>query len=353
MKIRLAILEKDTNYLRRIVSVFSAKYADKVEVYSFTDVQMAVDMFNTIKIDMMVANIEFDIDIDMLPKKCAFAYLVDSSDIDTVNGQRAISKFQKVEFIYKQIIGIYAEKYSDVTELKKNGESTGMIVFFPISGGVGSSSMAAACARHLAMQGKKTLYLNLEQFSSSDEFFSSDGQNTMSDVILDIKSGKNNLGLKLESYVKQDASGVYFFSKPRTALDMLEFSLNEKKKLLSELCFFGTYDFIVIDMDFNLNELEIYSQANVIVCVGDGSLLSNSKMMGAYEAITTMEQESEGISLSNRMYVVYNKFSAKTGRMKEEIRWKNMGAIEEYSYSTIKELIQKMSNKNLFETIFR
>ena len=33
MKVRLAILEKDRNYLNRIVSVFSTKYADRLEVY--------------------------------------------------------------------------------------------------------------------------------------------------------------------------------------------------------------------------------------------------------------------------------------------------------------------------------
>lgn len=37
MKIKLAILDKDTAYLQRIVSVFNNKYADKLEIYSFTD----------------------------------------------------------------------------------------------------------------------------------------------------------------------------------------------------------------------------------------------------------------------------------------------------------------------------
>ena len=37
MKIKLAILESDVSYLKRIVSVFNTKFADKLEIYSFTD----------------------------------------------------------------------------------------------------------------------------------------------------------------------------------------------------------------------------------------------------------------------------------------------------------------------------
>ena len=42
MKIRLALLEKDQSYLNRIVSAFSTKYADKFEIYSFTDPGVAL-----------------------------------------------------------------------------------------------------------------------------------------------------------------------------------------------------------------------------------------------------------------------------------------------------------------------
>ena len=36
MKIKLALLDSDQNYLNRIVTAFNIKYADKLEIYSFT-----------------------------------------------------------------------------------------------------------------------------------------------------------------------------------------------------------------------------------------------------------------------------------------------------------------------------
>ncbi len=37
MKIKVALLDKDKEYLDRLKGVFNTKYADKLEVYSFTD----------------------------------------------------------------------------------------------------------------------------------------------------------------------------------------------------------------------------------------------------------------------------------------------------------------------------
>ena len=35
MKIKVGIIENDVAYLNRIVSVFTSKYSDKFEIYSF------------------------------------------------------------------------------------------------------------------------------------------------------------------------------------------------------------------------------------------------------------------------------------------------------------------------------
>ena len=94
MRIKLAILEKDQSYLNRIVAAFGTKYADKFEIYSFTDQAIALSTLDPNRIDVLVASDAFDIDITALPKRCGFAYFVDSPDVDQLNDQRAICKFQ-------------------------------------------------------------------------------------------------------------------------------------------------------------------------------------------------------------------------------------------------------------------
>ena len=115
MKIKLAILERNTGYLNRIVAVFNTKYADNFEIYSFTDEQIALATLDSRKIDVFVASDAFEIDVTMLPRRCGFAYFVDSPDIETLHEQQAICKFQKVELIYKQILSVYSENAGDVS----------------------------------------------------------------------------------------------------------------------------------------------------------------------------------------------------------------------------------------------
>jgi len=352
MKIKLAILEKDQSYLNRIVSVFGTKYSDKFEIYSFTDQTVALSTLENAKIDVLVANDSFDIDFTKLPKRCGFAYLVDSADVDTVNNQRAICKFQKADLIYKQILSIYSENAGSISGLKLGDDSAKIIAFEPISGGCGSSCVAAACALHYAAKGAKVLYLNLEKFGSADSVFSAEGQFDMSDIIFALKSKKTNLALKLESCVKKDPRGVYFYSQSKIALDMLELKSEDIIRLISEARLTGSYNYIILDMDFSLDRdmLKVLRQAHAVVWVGDGSDVSNSKLFRTFNALSTMEQNEES-PLTSRLALIYNKFSNKTSKTLNEIGIKNVGGAPRYEHATTAQVIGQLAPMDMFDKI--
>ena len=352
MKIKLAILEKDRSYLTRVVSAFGAKYSDKFEIYSFTDVEVALAMLNASKIDVLLAGDVFDIDVARLPKRCAFAYLVDSVGIDMINNQRAICKFQKADMIYKQILSIYSEKASSITGFKMTGDEGKVIGFCSASGGVGSSTMAAACSVYLASKKKKVLYLNLEKYGSADMYFSGQGQFGMSDIIFALKSKKTNLALKLESCVKRDPSGVYFFSQARVALDMIEMNADDTLRLLAELKASGEYDYIVLDMDFGIDKdmLKIYRQTQEIVLVGDGSLESNTKIERAHAALMIVEENADA-PLTSRMSFVYNKVGSKTGHTLNAEGLKMLGGAPRYARAEVQQVIEQLAAMDLFDPI--
>lgn len=352
MKIRLAILEKDKSYLTRIVTAFSARYADKLEIYSFTDYQVAMATLDSAKIDVLVANDLFEVDVNALPKRCGFAYLVDSMGIDTVNNQSAICKFQKADLIYKQILSIYSENAGNVSGLKIGNDDCRIVAFASPSGGAGSSTVAAACARHFAEQGYKVLYLNLEKYGSSESFFHAEGQFDMSDVIYVLKTKKANLTMKLESCVKQDASGVFFYAPAKIALDMLELGAEEIQRLLSELKLAGSYNYIVLDMEYSQNKdtLSILRQAHNIVVVGDGSQISNTKITRAYTALVTAEQNADA-PIAGRMSLVYNKYSNKTGSAIGDIGLRNIGGAPRYEHASTEQILSQLCKMEFFDKI--
>ena len=352
MRIKLALLDKDQNYLNRIVSVFNTKYSDKLEIYSFTNTENALATLDSARIDVLVASDVFEIDADSLPSRCGFAYFVDSPDISTLNNQHAICKFQKADLIYKQILSVYSENAESVSGLKIGDDSCKVIAFTSPSGGTGSSSMAAACAIHYATQGKKTLYLNFEKFGSSDSFFSAEGQFDMSDIIFALKSKKTNLSMKLESCVKQDLRGVYFYSQPKIALDMFELEADEILHLISEARISGSYSFNILDIDFGIDKkmMKILRQANSIVWTGDGSEISNLKIHRAYNAFLTLEQTAES-SLLNRVVLIYNKFSNKISTVVNDIDLHNVGGAPRYEHTNTSQVLERLSSMEIFDKI--
>jgi len=353
MKIKLAILEKDTSYLNRFINVFSTKYADKMEIYSFSDMDAAVAALAETKIDVFIASDIYEISVDTLPKRCSFAYFVDSPDVETVDEQRAICKFQKLELIYKQILSLYAEKASNISDFKMGDDSCRVIAFTSPSGGVGSSSLAAACALHFASQGKKVLYLNLERYGSADRFFAAEGQFDMSDVIFAIKSKKANLALKLESCVKVDPRGVYFFSETKNAMDMLELENDECAQLVSELKISGTYEYIILDVDFMVGKdmLSLYHKADRLILVGDGSDISNGKVIRAYQVLSTLEAKTE-LPLASKAALIYNKFSSKTSTVIEGIDLKNIAGVPRIEHATTMQVVGHIAGNEMFDKIF-
>ena len=364
MKIRVAILDKDEGYLNRIVSVFSTRYADKLELYSFTDLDVAVSNLLQAKIDVFLANDMFEIDESWLPNRCGFAYFVDSADLVTVRDQRTVCKYQKADLIFKQILNIYAEHAGDVSGLRLSDDTARIILFTPVSGGVGASTAAAAYAIHLAAEGKNVLYLNLEKMGSADMFFKAEGQFDMTDIIFALKSSISytsarqqkkkgaNLALKLESSVRQDKHGVYFFAQSKNALDMLELDNEDILRLLNELQFSGQYHDIILDCDFSLDSetLKIWNRAHSIVWVGDGTECSNHKLKRGYEALRALDTGLD-IPLINRVLLFYNKFGSYNSKKLTDIGLREIGDSRIYKVDKADLIAEQMSIMDLFDRI--
>lgn len=351
MKIKLALLDNDINYLNRIVSALNTKYPDKFEIYSFTIADSAINNLILKKIDVFIANVCFEIDIADIPAECGFAYLSDNIGVDTINGQRAISKFQKVDLIYRQILSIYSEKATNITGFADENGNGKIIVFSSPYGGAGTSTIAAACAVHLAASNKKVLYLNLEKFGGADNYFSAEGQFDLSDVIFALKSKKSNLAVKMESCVKQEANGVYFYSQPKMALDMMELSYSDMIQLLNEIKISGEYEYILVDIDFSFGKeaMELYKLSRSWVWVSDGTSSGNMKTKRAYAALAVWDQNNN-TRMCDRLLLVYNKYD-KHSSMIEEVGDRSVGIIPYSDILKTKQVIDKIAHLDIFNKI--
>lgn len=343
MKIKVAILDNDKMYLDRISMSFATKYPDEIQIYSFTDKKTALDALEKNKIEVFLSVDDYEIDVKKLPKRCGFAYFVEKSDINSIRDEAAIGKFQKIDLIYQQILNLYSEKAVSISAIRVNNEKCKVYLFISPSGGVGTSTVAAASAKALARTGKKVFYLNLECFGAADMFFRGDGQFDLSDVIYAVKSKKSNLALKIESCTKRDENGICFFSQPKTALDLLEMTDDDKKQLISLLQTSGKYDDIIIDMGFEFGDFMMNLLQNVtkVIMVSDGSELSNEKTLRLVNAFASIEDTSDYKIIEN-IRLFYNKFSKDTGKILQgEI--KMIDGAPKYKNATSEQIVEELS----------
>ena len=158
--------------------------------------------------------------------------------------------------------------------------------------------------------------------------------------------------MKLEICVKQAESGVYFYSRSQVALDMQELDREDVLRLISELKLTGSYDYIIRDMDFNMDKdtMDIYRQAHAAVWVGDGSEISNIKLQRAYEALCLMEQNSEEM-LSRSRCLVYNRVSSQAGRKSQGIDIISIGGIPVYVHADARQVVEQIAPMSMFDKI--
>ena len=350
VKIKLVILDADRDYRERLADAFHKHYSDEIELYSFSDKEAALNTIDSTRVDLLLANEAFDIDVDAIPKRCAFAYFTDSSNIYEFNEQRAIPKYLKTDLIFRQILDICSEKTS--IELDVPTGECAVIAFTSAGSGTGTSSEAAACALRFASRGQKVLYLNLEHFASTDLFFSGEGQYTMSDVILAMKKRKANLAVKLDNCVRKDPRGVYFFAAAKNVLDRLALTSEEIMELVTELKKHGGYDRIILDVEFALSKerLLLFRQAQALILVGDGSDVSNLKTEQAYLALEILDSDYK-VSLIERIYFLYNRVSSQHGMSVNLNNLRTLGGSPRFSGGNASQIVEMLARQDLFDKL--
>jgi len=354
MKLKLMLLDDNKTYIDRLVSAFSVRQDFSVETYSFTDMQEALSTLRKISADFFIASESFDINPEIIPEGCAFAYFSDSVAKREVRGQVAICRYQKAELIYKEILSIYSDLVkSDTSGLTPEGEPKAarsrVLVFLPCSGGVGASSAAAACALRFARRGMRVLYLNLERFGSSSLYFEAEGRMHLGDVLYAIKSKRSNFGMKIKSAIKQDENGVFFIESCRVAPEVMEITAENAEELIYELRALGQFNYIIADIDMTLEgaSLAIMKKAEANILVSDGSEASHKKLERIVKAMELISARDEFDFPTP--YLMYNRFGSKSSADSNPFDIAFLGGAPKFEGASQSRVIRQLAELSLFD----
>lgn len=137
-------------------------------------------------------------------------------------------------------------------------------------------------------------------------------------------------------------------------MDMLELKNEECVYLISELKISGNYEYIILDLDFMMGKdmLALYHQTHAMVWIGDGSDVSNGKIKRAYQVMAMLEANAD-MPLTQRMCLIYNRFSSKTSEVMEGIEIKNIGGIKKFEHATTRQIMEQLAGMEIFDRILQ
>lgn len=344
MKIRLAIIDEDESYVKRLLNNLQMNYVDKIESYYFTTFDKFAMFVEDNVIHVALVNEKETIENQKILENVSCAYLVSNKNIEELKGLPAVCKFQKTELLYKNVLSLFADTQSNFV-LKEMSGGNKCILFVSAQGGAGTSAVASAFSINKAKQGKGVLYLNLDKFHRSQICFKGEGTMSFSDVVYAVKSKRGNLSVKLESAIKEDAMGVHFFDACKNANDMLEFDADDIEHLMKNLGTMENYQYIAIDMPLDFTPtckrlIESYSQE--VIIINDGSEVGNIKFERAMEILKRMEEKKKG-SIFLKTKLLYNRFSSSTSKKLVELPIETIGGVNRIEGANYKQLVEKLS----------
>lgn len=162
MKIRLAMVEQDSNYAKKLINNFQMLYGDKIEVYYFSSYEFFEEYIKDNLIHIALIGEETEIDGESMREDISWAYLVSGKEIEEYRGKPAVCKYQKVELIYKNVLSLFAEMEQTLLVKGVRGKNK-IMLFISAQGGAGSSALAAAYAVNKAGGGASVIYTTLDR----------------------------------------------------------------------------------------------------------------------------------------------------------------------------------------------
>lgn len=164
-----------------------------------------------------------------------------------------IYKYQSCPQILRRAFSIYAEQAPlGLGAAVKLGGLRQIGVFSPI-GRVGKTSLALALGRELAKQ-KRTLYLNMEEFSGFEALYPQEDGFTLSELMYFLKQGKKAFACKLESIVRQ-LGGLDYLPPVRSPLELWDIEKEDWAELLRALGRDSRYEFVLLDFGVSVKGL--------------------------------------------------------------------------------------------------
>lgn len=373
MKIKLALLDLDKSYVRKFYDVINRHYSDKLEIHAFSNKDSLLKFLEYNRSGILLVNENINLDIEHDNKHMIIKLVekpteeIELSNLQGDNSQSVsntqsicytLYKYQRISLIYKEILNVYSKVYTTSFFSAKNSSlsslnnKTKIISFMSTGMGSGTSTIASSLALKLAEKDKKTLFLDLQSFATINAVFNGEGKFSMSEIIYAIKSNKQNMAARLESAIKMDSSGVFFYDSCENPLEINELKSDELIKLLSFFNDFTDYEYIIIDINYLANDLcmcllKHSDRVFFVTEARDEHRTRLNKIIKSINISSIRDKEN----YMDRLNIIYNKFISNTTNTTQNDEVDIICYIPKYKDTDIKSIVKEIARTSILDAL--
>jgi Mrp family chromosome partitioning ATPase len=277
MKTNLLICTADRAYAEHLSKHLSERHADALEVCVCFEPECLHDTIKSQVFDAALLDPGIAIGAELRSIHLPLIIWSDEAGADEAPTEyKKVRKYQRISSIVGEILTGCAEVSSDGRV--EDVERARVTAVWSPAGGVGKTTVALAYAAKKVADGKETLYLNMEHFSSVPAYFQESGT-SISSVFEMLENGRGNIKMLIRAIRRQDnGEGIGYLCRPENYDDMNILSAEDAAALLRACC--GVADELVIDMPSvcDARTRKMFEIADRIYIVTDATAAARTKM---------------------------------------------------------------------------
>ena len=296
----MAVCSGEREYVRRFAEFANRRQASMLAVHGFTDSGELSAYTKEHPVDILLLSEELACD---LPKKKEYGtvILLSGEEYQAVPQTEypIIYKYQSCPQILRQAMDFYAEQAAAVPGVVLRREKMKCIGVYSPVGRTGQTGFALALGKEIAKK-KRTLYLNLEEYSGFSELYPTEEGWTLSELLYFLKQGKPAFGWKLEGLIR--SLGELDYIPPlHSPVEYEQVKREDWKELLELLGRESRYEVVILDLSGVVDGwYELLEECSCVYTPVEKDETAKAKLRQYEETMKLLELE-EGLERTQKL----------------------------------------------------
>lgn len=287
-KRKLAICDKDKDYLTMLQAYLSKKNPAGFEVVAFDSVRQAAMESKEERFDILLVG-EGIYDTDVINIAAQKTFILQEDGVAGITGYSVVPKYQSMEQLIRQVLDAFALDEECISVESKGRTPTKLISFYSPDRHKGQSAAALTAAQVLSDMGHKALYISMQPFSGFEELLGVKYESDMTDFMYFVLNHSDKLLYKLEG-IKRTVHGVDYLPPALDYSDLVHIEEEEWKRCLDILLYSSDYSDIVVDLTESCKGFYHFLEKSDTVYLLSGSDDFSMAMYAQFEQLMNVKE---------------------------------------------------------------